>query len=332
MKRPHNHKLVFILGVHKSGTSLLRSLLDDHDEIFAIPFESHIAHLLNWETRYPLRAELADPHYKKNTFFDRAIQWIEASNTVADPYADSQLLGKFDVSVFKKALLEGSHLEAEADLILHYFYAINQALGRPDLSKNTRIVEKSVENLEHVPKLKKLFPDAVFVTIVRNPYANLVTLRKYFMKMDTKYPLLDRGLRSIRDGFYFAEANKHLVGSETTLTYESILSHPEKVMKKVATELQVEYSPSLLQPTSMGQAWGGNSVHDKQFTGISDKNLDRWKGEINDLEIDLVNQHLSQVLERFAYARLNKPLASWKPQKKEGLRAYLANRVLLKRG
>ena len=38
---PENKNYVFILGQHKSGSSLLRSLLDGHPDLFVIPVETH---------------------------------------------------------------------------------------------------------------------------------------------------------------------------------------------------------------------------------------------------------------------------------------------------
>lgn len=32
---------IFILGCHKSRTSLLRALFDGHDDLFVVPFETH---------------------------------------------------------------------------------------------------------------------------------------------------------------------------------------------------------------------------------------------------------------------------------------------------
>ena len=36
-----NEHPIFLVGAHKSGTSLLRSILDGHPELFTVPFESH---------------------------------------------------------------------------------------------------------------------------------------------------------------------------------------------------------------------------------------------------------------------------------------------------
>jgi hypothetical protein len=49
---------IFILGAHKSGSSLLRSLLDGHPQLFAIPLETHLFQTagFGYETLSPPRS------------------------------------------------------------------------------------------------------------------------------------------------------------------------------------------------------------------------------------------------------------------------------------
>ena len=51
---------VFIIGSHKSGTSLLRSLLDGHPELYVIPFETHFMASLGRWVQYSYRRQT--PH------------------------------------------------------------------------------------------------------------------------------------------------------------------------------------------------------------------------------------------------------------------------------
>ena len=59
---------IFILGSHKSGTSLLRSLLDGHPELYVIPFETHfMASLGRWiKYSYRKQAPLKHENYADN--------------------------------------------------------------------------------------------------------------------------------------------------------------------------------------------------------------------------------------------------------------------------
>ena len=55
---------VFILGSHKSGTSLLRSLLDSHPKLYIIPFETHfIASLGRW-VQYSYRRQKPNENFE----------------------------------------------------------------------------------------------------------------------------------------------------------------------------------------------------------------------------------------------------------------------------
>lgn len=50
-------KPIFIASIHKSGATHLRTILDGHPNIFAIPFESHFFQLVN-EYQFQLPVKL----------------------------------------------------------------------------------------------------------------------------------------------------------------------------------------------------------------------------------------------------------------------------------
>ncbi|MDZ7690392.1 MAG: sulfotransferase [Balneolaceae bacterium] len=52
-----NEEPIFILGAHKSGTTLLRSIFDGHPALFVIPFESHFFQNLCYWIDYDYRKE-----------------------------------------------------------------------------------------------------------------------------------------------------------------------------------------------------------------------------------------------------------------------------------
>ena len=64
-----NQKPIFIFGPHKSGTSLLRSLLDGHPDLFSIPIESHVFSGMGMGIRYEKKKQNDSQwpaHNKKN--------------------------------------------------------------------------------------------------------------------------------------------------------------------------------------------------------------------------------------------------------------------------
>lgn len=322
---------IFLLGAHKSGTSLLRSLFDGHPSIKTLPIETHFAKLLGWWTKYPMKRNLPVESVGLHEFRQAASSWIAECNAAADPYGDSQATGIFDINAFEHELSDLSEKTEEQDLVREYFRAILRATSNTDIGPEHRVVEKSVENMEHALRLKRIFPHARFIHILRNPYSNLVTLRKYMQKMHPSYPHLDKPVKSIRDSFYFAEMNSQMIDKYMLIRYEDLVRDTENIMQSVASFLDVEYVETLLEPSFQGRDWTGNSVSDGQFTGISTDRLTPWKSEINSLEIKLVNLHLGSAITTQGYEHIPEMGGEYRKIKGERLKEYIGNRLQLKR-
>lgn len=322
---------IFILGAHKSGTSLLRALFDGHEKLFAIPIETHFAKHLGWWTKYPLNAQTVQSERSTQHFIEYAMKWVEESNTVDDRYGDGRAKGIFDEAVFEKLIHEIDEEDSQASVIKKYFLALYTSINGTKPGGNVTLVEKSVENCEHAMMLKHIFPQSKFIHILRNPYSNLVTLRKYMQKLHPSYPHLDKLIKSVSDSFYYASKNVELIEDYRVIRYEDIVSETENVMKNLAQFLGVDFIESLLQPSYLGKAWSGNSVSDSSFKTVSTERLDPWKREINTLEIQTVNTFLGDAVVANGYSFLPAEGGTLWPMRRERVKEYIANRVNLKR-
>ena len=325
MQRP-----IFILGAHKSGTSLLRSLFDGHPDLITVPVEAHFFQHAAWWVDYAYRRTLPVP-VDREGFIDRATRWVQRCNTSEDPQGDSVARGVFDVPRFRAsltaALPPSSHpREAPALYLEAYFSALHESVwGRPP-EAGRRFVEKSVEHAEFAADLHAFFPDARFVHLVRNPYANLVSLRAY--KADGRYPWIGPAIRSLYNAFYFLYRNRRRIAPYHVLTYEDLVQHPERSVEALCAFLDLDRRDSLLQPTFLGRPWGGNSTSDVTFTGISAARIARWRDDILPLEAALVNKYLPHVLRDFGYERFEPTGSVYRRAPGEPLKHYLANRLV----
>ncbi len=168
---------IFILGAHKSGTSLLRSLLDGHPDLFVIPLETHVFQAAGYWVDYSLSSER--PQSKSFDEIKQAYRdVVSLYNSDTNQVADANLVNRIDIEAFQRTMQPP--VEDFKGLIELYFKAIYTSLYRENMPPGKRVVEKSVENAEFAVDLQKLFPDAKFVHIMRNPYANIVALRRTF--------------------------------------------------------------------------------------------------------------------------------------------------------
>jgi hypothetical protein len=326
-----NSNPVFLLGAHKSGTSLLRSLFDGVGGFYTIPIESHPFELLQYGIRYPYRKQLPKK-ITEEEFIENSLKWINYSNLQKDKYADSLTPNWFDEVIFKNSMKsEMEQSNTHKEYIESYFKSIFSSSHQGNkLAKEFRFVEKSVENAEFALDLSRMFPNSKFIHIIRNPYSNLVSLRKY--KGRKNYPYLDKITKALFESYYFMYRNEKIIENYKVIKYEDLVSDTHSVMKEISNFLETEYSINMVKPSiNNGQKWEGNSVSDRKFSGVSNQRLNRWERDIYGIEIEMVNRVFPHILERFNYEKKNSNKNIWTFCKKENFKTYAVNRLLLKR-
>lgn len=319
-----NQQPIFILGAHKSGTTLLRNLLSGHPDLFVVPFESHFFPLSDKEVEYEYRKNKSnslsvkeiEEEFKKN---------IKVQNEAVDPMGDTFVTGKLNSKRFDQAF---NLTETDTDKIRFdkYMNAIHESLGLGEIQERKRVVEKSVENAEFAVELSEMYPEARFIHIVRNPYSNFVSLRKY-KSIGVGYPLLNRMVRTFRNSFHFLSENPKQIEHYKVVRYEDILTDTEQTMRGIADFLNIEFSDAILQPSHLGESWSGNSTTGKTFSGVSAANLDKWKKDIEPIETECVNSVSVKTLSDFNYSFHATSASRWKRCKGESLKRYIYNRL-----
>lgn len=321
-----NSEPIFIFGAHKSGTSLVRSILDGHSHIYSIPIESHYFQLTKRWVDYAYRSERPAP-ISTEELIKRMCDWIHLTNTTADKLSDSVAFGIFDENLFREAISILNIQEGDKLCIEKYFAAIYYANKGEPLDEKLRIVEKSVEHAEFAQELYQLFPRAKFIHIIRNPYSNLVSFRK-FKSVLYGAPLMPRIIRSLTNSFYYLYKNQKMYDRNIymVIRYEDLVTSPEKIIAKMCDFLELPFEDILLTPTYQGKPWGGNSTSGEVFQGISASHLDKWKDEILPHEVWYINRLFSFILQDYEYPAFAMNGSYWKRSKGESLKRYLYNR------
>jgi len=317
---------IFILGCHKSGTSLLKSLLDGHPELIALPSETHFfqysGHWVDYELRNNINIKLSPEEQKKGL-----LQFFKYENKIIDPYAPSNMNGKYDQSLFMESM-DLSTYATTSQLFSSYINAIHYSLTKNNIPESKRIVEKSVENSAFSPLLKSWFPNSKFIHIVRNPYATITAIRK--MKSANGFPFLGPLIRSLQNSYYDIYRNKSTVNDYLVIRYEDLITNPKVIMHNIAQHLGINFDECLMHPTLQGKQWTGNSTSNQSISDISSTPLNYWEKDITDLEITLINRYLEPILYLYDYKmKHSRHKYNWLPEKKEGIKNYYRNRALI---
>jgi hypothetical protein len=321
MKKP-----IFILGAHKSGSSLLRHLFDGHPELFSVPIETHIFQYAGFWVDYRLRETKYNPKSLAE-IAEAYIANIEQYNSRHKKMSDSNLVNMFDMEKVRSRLQ--MTCDSFPQLIGRYVQAIYAGLLAEEMPAHLRIVEKSVENAEYAQDLLKIYPDAKFIHIIRNPYAHIVSLR-LMRAFDTNrpFPFLGGVVEMLHNHYYHLQRNQRFIDAYKVIRYEDLLSHPEYTMRELADFAGISFSNTLLTPTSLGREWGGNSSRGEEFNGLEATNQAQWQAQISDMEINYINRFFGFMLEAYDYAFLPHKRSLYLPHKYESPVIYIANRLI----
>jgi hypothetical protein len=207
-----------------------------------------------------------------------------------------------------------------------YFEALYYSITGKSIPKNLRVVEKSVENAEFAEEVSRLFPQAKFVHILRNPYANIVSLRRY-KSINYGFPIMRRVIRTLYNNYYFMYRNRRTIPEYHLIKYEDLVTQPKTQLQKLCDFLEIPFEEILLTPTYGGEAWEGNSTMEQTFSGIDASGLDKWQGIITPMEVQYVNKLFPFVLDDFRYLQFSIKGSFWRPARGENLKRYFANRL-----
>ena len=312
------YKTIHILGAHKSGTSLLRSLLDGHPDLQVIPIETHYLAHLGYEIKYPLRKQKRSIRTLKEVKHYARLNILNYNETPSAGMADAQLFQAFNMTIYDDVMKKCNEVD---EFIDYYFEAIYKSFYNKPLDPKKFVVEKSVEHVEFKYEIQKIFSENLFLHILRNPYSNITSLRKYYVANQGHYPKLKKLAESIKPSFRYSSAKDSLL-----VHYEDLTIDSKAVLNKICSYLQIEYDPILTKPTVNKINWKGNSSSQIQFHEISSKQLNKWEESIYDLEIRFVNKYFDYMGE---YKKV-KPMNNFriiKVIKSEYIFTYFKNRM-----
>ena len=296
---------VFICGHPKSGTSLLRNLLDSHPQLVVYPEESrffrhylplaenasendwldlakqHLIHIFQWNRDHPLAHQAG--------FEDRDYGWI--------PYADVE--GKLNARIEKEGVRHpGDYLSAA-------ILAFGELTGPSDADPKWW-VEKTPYNEYFAHQIFDWWPLAHCIHVVRDPCDNYASYRRKQTDWSPEF-FATNWVNSTRAGL----ENQKKYGAKRywILRFEDLVRQPEDFLHDLLDFLAIEDQPVLRTPTRAGRNWGGNSMFDQTFSSISTTPIGRGQAELNETETAVIQFITKRTAEAIGYpADAPKPL------------------------
>lgn len=343
-------KPIFISGLRKSGTSMVKNLLDNHPELFVYPPNEF--HFFKFTDMHNL-GRITKPDYKNKRTMAQVREDI-CRDRWFNPYQRQTNIDWHEFVDIKTlhALIRASKADNYKDLFVDIAIAMASAATTFEGDLNTsRFTCKGVQQEEFFPELQHWFPDLKMVYVLRNPYAQLnsainnmrhgrkgpeETLRvgtdAENLDVSFRYPYLGPRLRQMRVSYYFMRKFSKLFPERFyILKYDDLLIDPDRELQELCKFLDIKFHESMRELTLCGkpierQGWSVKKHIDNK---ISQKPLNVWKKQLSGLGIRLISTYFDDILYEFNYGYETSDHPLWKRcDPSEEIVKYIGNRLL----
>jgi hypothetical protein len=260
---------VFVFGAHRSGTTLVRDLLDHHPALSVLPAEGTMLTNLAWHLK----------RLKPDSWLRfLACEWLRrlANPINQHPY---WLLGRSSAEdspyvEFARTLIAWWPLvrtrlgprTTSWPLVAIALAYTHCTTGFRTASPMQRWVEKTPTNERFLAQLLAEFPETRMLHVVRHPLAVYASSCQAVRNSGLPSSAENRILRQMR--LSYREAAKHSVRSASEsyllVRYEDLLEDTADSIARVASFLGIQPLPIMMQPTANGIPTTSNSSFDTQ--------------------------------------------------------------------
>ncbi len=277
---------VFVVGMPRSGTTLLSSLLDAHPSLVIAP-----------ETHYFTRCWTGEP--VENTadalrLLDRLFRQPGVQDMGLSPEEKQRI----------RTCVRDTAVPALGDVLRALIETYAERSNAPAWG------EKTPDHLRFVPEMARQFPTAVFVAITRDPRDVCLSLRS----MPWSHRTLPEQAWTWRT--YAALVDRYRTDYEDrflALRYEDLITDPEVHLRDVCDFLETPFHEAMLRPQGREtqpfdpdrEPWKRKSTRH-----IDASNREKWRRQMPEAERVIVERIAGRWLSAYGYPR---PPINWRP-------------------
>ena len=291
----------FIVGHPRSGTTLVRAIINSHARLY-VPPETGFLPFLQVDGQAPAK--------------DRPLARKEVTSLL-------QHIGRLnrewqslvhDTAEFYEALSNGRDGPTVAQVL--------DALYRRRMGeRGERWGDKTPSYVSYIPHIDRLFPEALFVHVIRDGRDTVLSAREKWEgrhHLDSYY-LLQRWVENVIAG----RRNGRLLGQGRYLEihYEDLVAQPAESVRQLCDFLGETFRPAMLDHTQQFQEMNTVGGHPEVRRPIFSTSAGRWRREMAPFDRKLAHHLAGPTLHAFGYPTPNPE--PWKVR--ERLRLLLLN-------
>lgn len=289
---------IFIIGTERSGTNLLRLILNAHSHI-AIPHPPHI--MKNFFKLEPLYADLA-----QDNNFRKLIRDV-STMVQLHPYP-------WGIAIDKERIFRETK---DRNLINIFFCIYSQYL---EASHKERWGCKSTFMLYHVALVRRYYPCAKFIYMVRDGRDVAVSAKSTIFNHYSVYYTAQLWKKEQEIGIYWLNKLPHK--DILLVKYEDLVRSPQAIISSICLFLNEPYQENLLEFYATSEARksaGLSAAWENTKRPIIQDNFGKFQKELKEREIDLFEAIAGEELDYFSYA-LTKPFYISEGRRARGVR------------
>jgi hypothetical protein len=265
------NKFIFIVGVGRSGTSLIQSMFASNPDVASIPETSFIR-------RYVATKKLHKLHKKNGIKF--VTQYLKKDKWL-------KRLSKNSDEILNLALFSFNNNKNSESLDFLFYKSMIQTCSTPPGS--AWFVDKDPRIIEYIPIIKNILPQSHIVNIIRDPRDVLASKKKAKWSESRhvwRHIFANRVQLKIgrKQGIKSFHTNYH------EIIYEDLIEKPDVVLKNLCKTIGVRYDNRMLSfSDSAKKLVSEQEISWKKETlgPLLSNNKFKWKTELNYREIQL---------------------------------------------
>ena len=280
-------QMFFILGRPRSGTTLLRTLFEAHPNIITAPECSFIINM--------------EPKYGKIKFWTKELLISFYNDLQLNPKIRNWDLNK-ETTIESLMQCEGENTFQNICKVIYLNY--NSVYANEEV---LWIADKNPVYATYATRLMKIFPEAVFLHITRDPRDNILSIKTFEFEAPIAALLAFRWRNSSSKLFRLRikYPKKFFL-----IRYEDLASEPEKYFGLMCNFLQIPFHQEVFEfykkadERIMGKVEvGAMKFHKGLLSPINTGKLGLWKTKLPDSDVRIAETVIGKWMDQFGYER-----------------------------
>ena len=291
--------MLFILGRGRSGTTIMRCLLDAHP-LVSVPPESMFVMMLHGRYRHARRWDLprVEAFLRDLRLETRMVRW------------------KLDTGLLRGRILELGERTGYAEVCRRVYAVYAETHGKPGA---LILGDKNPHYCLLADRLPGMFPEALFLHVVRDPRPNFLSFHRVRFDMRGAVPL------ALRWRIYNASALS--LGREhpdryLRVRFEDVLREPETTLRSICGFLDLPFDAALLRHHEQDSDLPGWEWLENASKPIDSTRVDSWRDVIGAADLVRIEHVCGSMMEELGYERARpSPAGRHRPSQVPGLLA-----------